>query len=182
MIKKVVLLILVFFFLLTNQTLAHTGLEDSTPKNGEVIKEPLQQQITLSFATKIEQTSTIEVLNSNGQAIDLGNFVIEDSEIWATFLQPLESDTYNVNWSIIGADGHPIEGTLSFTVDVSEEASALDEDQTEQQTEDKQLEDNLEDSAKSTIQEEKQIKMPSYVIPSIIIFLFVVVTVVLFGS
>ena len=39
----------------------------------------------------MEETSNINVLNSNGESVTLGNFVIEDGEMWATFLQPLEN-------------------------------------------------------------------------------------------
>ena len=103
--------------LFSNQAFAHTSLEDSTPKDGEVITEPIQE-LTLLFETKVEETSSINVLNSNGESVALGNFVIEDGEMWATFLQPLENGDYKVEWKIIGVDGHPINGEFSFSVNV----------------------------------------------------------------
>ncbi|KRF55113.1 hypothetical protein ASG99_10285 [Bacillus sp. Soil768D1] len=115
MTKKVSVLFLILFFLCSNQAFAHTSLKESTPKEGEVIAQTIQE-VTLIFGTKIEQTSKITVLNSNGESIPLGNFVIEDDEMWATFLQPLANGDYKVNWTIIGGDGHPIDGHFSFTV------------------------------------------------------------------
>ena len=38
--------------------------------------------------------------------------------MWANFLQPLKNGNYIVDWKIIGTDGHPIEGTFSFSVEV----------------------------------------------------------------
>ena len=38
----------------------------------------------------------------------------------AGFLSPLDNGTYTVEWKIIGADGHPIQGTYSFMVNQDE--------------------------------------------------------------
>ena len=81
------------------------------------LTEPIKE-LTLLFETKVEETSSINVLNSNGESVALENFVIEDGEMWATFLQPLENGDYKVEWEIIGADGHPINGEFSFSVNV----------------------------------------------------------------
>lgn len=159
MIKKVSLLFLFFFILLSNQVLAHTGLKDSTPEDGEVITEAIQE-LTLIFETKVEQTSKINVSNSNGESITLGNFVIEDDEMWATFLQPLENGDYKADWEIIGADGHPIEGEFSFSVNVPGDETSIDKQE------------------RTTIQPEQEVKqsnIPTYIIPSIIGVLFVIV-------
>ncbi|AZV43062.1 copper resistance CopC family protein [Peribacillus asahii] len=175
MIKKVSLLFLLFVFVLfSNQAFAHTSLEESTPKDGEVITEPLQE-LTLMFGTKVEQTSTISVSNLNGQSIALGNFVIEEDEMWATFLQPLENGNYKVDWSIIGADGHPIEGAFSFTVDVPMKEDSNENMAETEKKEPKQGEDNQESSTEQPKQDIKQSNVPSYLIPSIIGILFVIV-------
>ena len=91
--------------------------------------------------------------------------------MWATFLQPLENGDYKVEWNIIGADGHPIEGEFSFSVNVpvTEEPA---EEQIEPQEETKP-QPNVEEKEVDTVNETKdektqQNKMPSYVIPSII--------------
>ncbi|USK62446.1 copper resistance CopC family protein [Peribacillus asahii] len=175
MIKKVSLLFLLFVFALcSNQAFAHTSLEESTPKDGEVITEPIQE-LTLIFGTKVEQTSKINVSNSNGQSIALGNFVIEEDEMWATFLQPLDNGNYKVDWSIIGADGHPIEGSFSFTVDVPMKEDSNEDSAENEEKKLKQVEDNQENSTEQSKQDVKQSNVPSYVIPSIIGILFVIV-------
>lgn len=175
MTKKISLLFSFVFLIFSNQALAHTTLSDSTPRDGEVVTQPLQE-LTLFFETKVEETSKIDVTNSDGESIKLENFVIEDEVMWATFLEPLKNGTYDVNWSIIGADGHPIEGTFSFSVDVPTEGK-IDTDSIEtKDVEPKQVEGNQESPLNSQQEiEGKQSNIPSYVIPTITGVLFVII-------
>ncbi|CAK6471638.1 hypothetical protein BFRIG_01361 [Peribacillus frigoritolerans] len=174
MTKKFSVIFLILFFLLSNQAFAHTSLKDSTPKDGEVIAEPVQE-VTLIFGTKVEQTSKLNVLNSNGESIPLGNFVIEADEMWATFLQPLENGDYKVNWTIIGEDGHPIDGHFSFTVNVPMAETPSKEKEKEKEKEPEQVKEKEEVITPSK-QESEQNKMPSYVIPLTIgVLLFIVI-------
>ena len=118
MLERVTLLLLfVFVLVFSNQALAHTSLQESSPKDSEIVTEPIQE-LRLVFGTKVEQISKIRVANLEGESITLGNLVVEEDEMWATFLQPLENGNYDVKWTIVGADGHPIEGAFSFSVDV----------------------------------------------------------------
>ncbi|WHX89409.1 copper resistance CopC family protein [Peribacillus simplex] len=170
MTKKVTLLFLLLFILFSKQALAHTSLEDSTPKDGEVITEPIQE-LTLIFGTKVEQNSRINVSNSNGEPVKLGNFVIEEDEMWATFLQPLKNGNYIVDWEIIGTDGHPIEGKFSFSVEVPNDKATGETEEGEP----KQVEDNQENPIKKPKHEVQQSNVSSYIIPSIMGALFVIV-------
>ena len=52
----------------------------------------------------MQQTSKINATNSDGASIALDNFVIEDDEMWANFLRPLENRNYDVEWSMVGVD------------------------------------------------------------------------------
>ena len=85
---------------------------------------------------------------------------------------------YLVNWKIIGADGHPIEGEFSFSVDVPvTEAPAEEQVETQEET---QPQPKVEEKEVDTVNEAKdeqiqQSKMPSYVIPTIIGILMVIV-------
>ncbi|MDF9759661.1 methionine-rich copper-binding protein CopC [Peribacillus simplex] len=170
--KKVSLLFLLLFILFSKQVLAHTSLEDSTPKDGEVITEPIRE-LTLIFGTKVEQNSRISVSNSNGEPVKLGNFVIEEEEMWANFLQPLKNGNYKVDWKIIGADGHPIEGTFTFSVDVPiDESKGENKGETEEEP---KQEDSKASNTIKTKHDVQQSNVPSYIIPSIIGALFVIV-------
>ena len=109
-------LILVFAF--SASAYAHTGLTSSTPADGDDIAEDVYE-IVLEYNTKIESTSTVKVFNENNEEID-GNTMVNDNVMTSGFNEPLDNGTYTVEWKIIGADGHPIQGTYSFMVNQEE--------------------------------------------------------------
>lgn len=138
MIKKIISLAVIILMLVSNQVFAHTNLKDSTPKDGEIVLEPLQE-ITLSFETKIEQTSKFEVFNSKSESVNVENLTIEEDLMKGSFSQPLENGDYKVVWKIVGADGHIIDGEYSFTMnapvedlpeETEEDTNQLDNSQT----------------------------------------------------
>lgn len=170
MIKKILSIVVIILALMSNQVFAHTGLENSTPKDGDVLTEPIQQ-LTLNFTTKIEQTSTIEVTDTNGQKVSLGNLIIEGNEMWATPLRPLEDGDYKVNWKIIGADGHPIESEYSFTINVPVADTPIEE-KTEEPAQNR---DEVVETENETKQVDQQNKLPSYIFPSLIGLLILII-------
>jgi copper resistance protein C len=168
MMKKLFLFTFIFFLAFVNSALAHTGLESSSPQNGDVINEELLQ-ITLTFEGKVEQGSTFELQNSTGESIPVENFSLTGNQIVGNFSNPLENGEYLVIWNIIGADGHPIEGEFSFSVDVPvAEAPGKEQVKTQEET---QPQPKVEAKDKQI----QQNKMPSYIIPTIIGILIVIV-------
>ncbi len=103
---------------ISTSAFAHSHLEGSNPADGDIVTEPLNE-IVLEFDGKIEQGSFIDVKTTKGQAIELQEIIIGDGTLTGTVAEPLPNDEYQVNWSIISADGHPLEGEFSFTVNAS---------------------------------------------------------------
>ena len=177
MVKKLFLFTFILFLAFINSALVHTGLESSTPQNGDVVNEELQQ-ITLTFEGKVEQASKFELQNSTGKSIPVENTSISENQIVGNFANPLKNGEYLVNWKIIGADGHPIEGEFSFSVDVPvTEAPAEEEVETQEKA---QPQPKVEEKEVDTVNELKdeqiqQSKMPPYVIPTIIGILMVII-------
>lgn len=171
--KKLFLFTFIFFLAFVNSALAHTGLESSSPKNGDVINEELQR-ITLTFEGKVEQGSTFGIQNSTGKSISVENISLSENQIVGNFSNPLENGEYQVNWKIIGADGHPVEGAFSFSVDVpvTEETA---EEQVKTQPQPKGEENEVDTINKAKDKQMQQNKMPSYIIPTIIGILFIIV-------
>lgn len=176
--KKLSLFTFIFFLALVNSAFAHTGLESSSPKNGDIITEELKQ-ISLTFETKIEQGSTFELQNPNGETIPVENISLSENQMIGNLINPLENGDYQANWKIIGADGHPIEGDFSFSVNVPvTEATPEEQVQPQEETE---PQPNIEEKTEDTLNEEaknegiQQNKMPSYVIPTIIGVLIVII-------
>lgn len=170
--KKSLLITLVFMFAFASNALAHTGLEISSPENGEVITKELRE-ISLTFEGKVEQGSAFELSNANGQSIPVEEISIEETQMTGTFPSALENGDYTVVWNIIGADGHPIAGEFSFSVDVpvtEEQDESGDETASQDTSQDETQLENVEDT-----KADEQGQSPSYLMPVIVILLIVII-------
>ena len=123
--KKILWMTIACVLLFGNSALAHTGLESSTPDQGSTITEKLEE-ITLTFLTKIEKTSSFTVTNSSGEEVKVDGITVNDNMLTGKVTDSLENGMYKINWKIIGADGHPIEGVIDFTLDAPEEVEAVE--------------------------------------------------------
>ncbi|MGG3642576.1 copper resistance protein CopC [Bacillus gobiensis] len=132
--KKILAFTLVLLLANPSLIFAHSTLENSTPENGAVIEEPLKE-ITLHFNTPIENLSTM-TLSRESEEIDLENQKVEGSSITGTLNEPLQSGEYTVSWKIVGEDGHTVEDSIGFSVNVSEKNQDAEgqDDQTNAQT------------------------------------------------
>ena len=194
MFKKLFITILLVFSL-NGHAFAHTGLESSSPQNGETISEEIQQ-IILNFETKIEQTSTIQLKSADGTEIPVKDITINDKQMVGNLESPLDHGDYQVLWNIIGADGHPIEGTFTFNVNKpnTEEDSNLEEantpsqsennsdvtdnpstNQTEADEETPKIISDTSDETQTDASSSQQSQLPSYLIPVIIGILAIVI-------
>ena len=112
-----VVTVLALTILFSVQAFAHSYLSGSTPTDGEVLTESIQQ-ITLNFEGNIMEGSFLSIETIKGEEIKVTNIEIGDGFLTSMLEEPLTNNKYIVNWSIISADGHPLEGTYSFTVNV----------------------------------------------------------------
>ncbi|MEL3960009.1 copper resistance CopC family protein [Lysinibacillus endophyticus] len=124
--KKILFFSFIFLLTFIGNAFAHTGLETSSPQQGEVVEEELKQ-IQLTFETKIEQGSTFTLQNSSGETIPVDNISVVERQLVGDIPTPLQNGDYKINWNIIGADGHLIEGEISFSVNVPEEETTVEE-------------------------------------------------------
>lgn len=131
------LFLILIFPTLTN---AHTYLKDSNPAEGEVVTEDLKE-INLQFETKIESLSNLKLL-MDGVKIPL-NLAVNDQEMIGTLKEPIENGSYLIQWNIVGEDGHPISGEISFTVEKEE----VEEDMVEEDTEGEETTTEDEDTS-----------------------------------
>lgn len=125
MLNRIALLSSLFIFLFGANVFAHSHLEDSTPKNGEIVTESLKT-ITLSFETDVEPTSTFTLVDEKNTSIPLSAVSINGNQLIADVENELINSSYTIHWKIIGEDGHPIEGDIPFTVELPENTAAPD--------------------------------------------------------
>lgn len=94
---------------------AHTGLSEATPGDGAVVKAA-PGHINLTFngpvrLVKLELMGVGHEMPTNFEA---------NSEAKATYMietPGMHPGAFTVNWAVIGADGHTVADSYSFTVD-----------------------------------------------------------------
>lgn len=97
---------------------AHSTIENSSPSDGETVQDQISE-VSMQFNTSIDPMSTFTLIDGNGNEVPAETSVSE-KVLSGTVASPLNNGEYTVEWNIIGADGHPITGAYSFTVDVPE--------------------------------------------------------------
>lgn len=158
---------------LSNSAFAHSHFGGSNPADGDIVTEPLHE-IILNFEGKIEQGSFIDVTTKSGQVIELQDMVIGDGTLTGTVDEALPNDEYQVNWSIISVDGHPLEGDFSFTVDAP--ISESEEEVTEETTEEapNTTEQSTENSETSSMDEDEKESSSTTVVLIVLVVILVV--------
>lgn len=130
MLNKIALLSTLLFFIFGANVFAHSHLEDSSPKNGEIVTETLKT-ITLTFETAIEPTSSFTLKDEKNMSIPLSEVSISGNQLIATVEDNLINGAYTIHWKIIGEDGHPLEGEVPFTMQLPPNAAAPEKSEIE---------------------------------------------------
>lgn len=101
-------------FLTTSSALAHSPLKSTVPIDGASVAGPVET-VTLNFAKPARVTKLV-VTQPSGDALRLDVPV-------ADFVQEMEVETtldqagpYELDWRALSDDGHPIKGTIRFTL------------------------------------------------------------------
>ncbi|MEN2467807.1 copper resistance protein CopC [Ornithinibacillus sp. JPR2-1] len=156
--KRIFFTIIVFFLVMSvsNSVFAHSHLESSNPADGEVVTEVLDN-IVLDFDGGVEQGSIIELSSIDGQAIDLEDITIEDNSLTATLANPLPNGEYQVNWSIVSADGHPVEGEFTFSVNAPETEESEDPAEEPSESTEANEDDEIADSSEQSTDNQESV-------------------------
>lgn len=120
--RKTWLFTLIFLFIFSPVALGHSGLSSSSPTEGEIVQRELTT-VSIQFNTTIENSSTLQVIDADGQEVPIENLLLSSDSMVADFVKPLPEGDYTVKWKIIGKDGHPIDGVFSFSVVLAPESN-----------------------------------------------------------
>jgi methionine-rich copper-binding protein CopC len=157
--KKIILFLFCTLLIVPSFVSAHTSLSSSNPSEGQVVTENLEQ-IILTFATSIEELSTMDLVK-DGNLIPLEGIKVENNQLTGTIAKPLENGSYIIQWTIVGEDGHPIKGEINFAVQMDQNAleeSPVTPDESEANQEDdsqNQIAQNSEEQNKASDTVEK---------------------------
>jgi methionine-rich copper-binding protein CopC len=106
--------------------LADTGLASSDPADGSTLTEP-PTEIVLTFEGEVSEESSFSVMGPDGAAgegaLDLD---VADRNVLRGQVEVDAAGDYTVSWSIVGEDGHPVEGEVTFTYEPEGEAATPD--------------------------------------------------------
>lgn len=100
---------------------AHSTLLSSTPEDGAELDEA-PDALVLTFNEDITDLGTdIEITGPDGEDATGGETEIDGAEVTRALSEDLAAGEYTVTWRAVSADGHPIDGELTFTL--TEEAA-----------------------------------------------------------
>ncbi|WP_454293360.1 copper resistance CopC family protein [Salana multivorans] len=94
---------------------AHDTLRTSTPADGAVLDTAPSEVVLEMSATALELGTEIQVLDTAGTNVASGAPEIADRFITVP-VGGLAAGEYTVVWRVVSSDGHPIDGTFTFTV------------------------------------------------------------------
>jgi len=103
----------------------HSAMAGSVPGNGQTVSSPSMLMMSFDGAVRLVR---LTVMGSSG-AVDVG--FVPQATASSSFHVPvpmLAADTYRVEWTILGADGHSVSENFRFTVDPSAPAAIMPEE------------------------------------------------------
>ena len=155
--KKIALFILSILLLSPSMVVAHTAFSTSNPTEGQVVTTELKE-ITLTYEGNIEKLSTMKLLEE-GTDIPFEHIEVEDKQMRGTLPKPLKNGSYTIQWTIVGEDGHPIQGEIHFSVQLEEKVQqpAPTNPDTNQVNEDEQQSESVIDKVEDN--QNKDIKL-----------------------
>ena len=113
--------------LLPALALAHTELTASDPVDGSTITDA-PDEIVLTFAGELDDGASFSVLGPDGDEVGFGalDLDVADRNVLRGEVEVAATGEYTVAWSVVGGDGHAVEGEVSFTYDPEGEPSTPD--------------------------------------------------------
>ncbi|GAB4086792.1 hypothetical protein GCM10028784_34220 [Myceligenerans cantabricum] len=102
---------------------AHTELESSEPADGAV-SDGAPEEVLLRFTLPVSVLGEGIVVDGPSGTVPVDVMPAEDGAVLvAKPSEPLPDGDFTVSWTVAAQDGHPLEGTFSFTVAGGEPAS-----------------------------------------------------------
>jgi len=112
MVKKIIALAAIYL-MSASPALAHAALKLSTPKAGTTVAAP--QNLSLTFTENVRLTA-VRLTNAGKNIAVETDRAAPAKDTFSLPLSTLAPGTYQVRWTALGADGHAVNGTFTFTV------------------------------------------------------------------
>lgn len=99
---------------------AHDELVSSNPAEGEQLATAPTVISLVYSADVMELGAAILVVDGEGKDWASGDVTVEGNTVAIALEPDLAEAGYQVRWRVVSSDGHPITGTVSFTVGAAE--------------------------------------------------------------
>ncbi len=94
---------------------AHATLVSTDPADGAVLAET-PETVTFVFSEQVNlPADAVHLFDATGEPLEASSSG-QDTEVYVDLPDELDDGTYVVTWRVISADGHPIAGSLSFSI------------------------------------------------------------------
>ncbi|MGW2313853.1 copper resistance CopC family protein [Actinomadura luteofluorescens] len=99
---------------------AHTALTSASPEKDSTVAAP--SQIVLTYGDPVRLPRVV-VTDGSRRQYQAGSARAVDNKVTQAVNGTLPDGTYTVGWRVVASDGHPVEGTYTFTVQGSSGAA-----------------------------------------------------------
>ncbi|WP_245469095.1 copper resistance protein CopC, partial [Mesorhizobium sp. M7D.F.Ca.US.004.01.2.1] len=97
-----------------DQAFAHAALIKTDPADGAVLEQG-PAQFSLTFSEPVSPL-VLTLVTPDGTPVPLTAFRLSDQTVEIDNPQKLASGTHVLSWRVISADGHPVGGSLLFSI------------------------------------------------------------------
>gem|GEM_PF-402494 len=106
-----------FFIMPVTQTEAHSGLIEMNPAENS-ITDQVPEELTLHFNEPVDvNLAQVFLYDWNGKPVFAGKpDGKERSAVLKYSIPSLKEGTYTVKWNIVSLDGHPVQGSYTFSI------------------------------------------------------------------
>ena len=96
---------------------AHADLLLSSPEDGAVLTA-VPEEVVLTFSEDLlPETVVVSVADETGFVVRVLSLEVDGADVLITWPPGLSGRAYDVNYRVVSQDGHPVEGTVAFTVE-----------------------------------------------------------------
>ncbi|MCU4965074.1 copper resistance CopC family protein, partial [Bacillus paranthracis] len=117
-------IVCVLIILIPKSASAHAYVVKSNPTENETLKKaPSVVKIEFDEDIQISSFNTLYVRDTSGKRVDLKDAHIDKKNkklLEAGLKENLKNGLYSIQWKVISADGHPIQGVIPFRIGLAE--------------------------------------------------------------
>lgn len=106
---------------------AHAALVSTTPADGAQLgQEP--RSVALEFNQTIGTPAYVVVTAPDGSHLQKGDPNVVDEKVTQSVSRSGTAGEYSISYRVVSADGHPVEGTTTYTVESGQDVAAKQSD------------------------------------------------------